>query len=213
MLLEKLLVAQLIDKFSAFYRTQNFTTDYRRSRNSLIYPSHIFIQKINIILPVNCVFHSGIPTKRPSAFVNFPMYATYPSLLFLNHCDSNQQRLKIITYFPVQFFSVFLSLLVFLSPNYLLGTLFSSALVLFAFHVINEVPYHYETSGNIITQPSSVMGLYRYSLEWQLTSRERQTNTRTSEIHFYCWVWHFKRKCFRSELVFTCVYRIAKSGC
>jgi hypothetical protein len=124
------------------------------------------------------------------------MYATYPSLLFLDHCESNQQRLKIITYFPVQFFSVFLSLLVFLSPNFLLGTLFSSALILFALHVINEVPYHYETSGNIITQPSSVMVLYRYSLEWQLTSRERQTITGTSEIHFYCWVWHFKRKIF-----------------
>jgi len=124
------------------------------------------------------------------------MYATYPSLLFLDHCDSNKQRLKIMTYFPVQFLSIFLSLLVFLSPDFLLSTLFSSTLILLALHVINEVLYHYEYSGKIITQPSSVLSFCRYSLGWQLTSRGRQTHTWTSGIHFCCWVWHLKRKTF-----------------
>jgi hypothetical protein len=96
----------------------------------------------------------------------------------------------------VQFFSLFLSLLVFLSPNFLVGTLFSSTLILFAHHMINEVPCHYETSGKITTQPSSVLGSCRHSLEWQLTSRGRQTHVWTSEIHFDCWVWHFKRNMF-----------------
>ena len=161
-LLEKLTVSQLVQKFPAFYGTRKFITVFIRVRHlslswtssiqSIPPTSWIFILTLSshLRLGIPSVLSLRFPHQNPVCIPPLPIRATCPAHLTLLDlitrkifCEECSSSLCSRLHLPVTS-----SLL---GPNILLNTLFSNTLSLPSFfNVSGQVSHPYKTAGKIV---------------------------------------------------------------